>query len=65
MHAGMGIGFVGGGMRKTRDSREWKCEWALQGGGMGMGFAVRTEWEWQNTEWGSLPLTVLIGSRDI
>jgi hypothetical protein len=29
-----------------------------------MGFAVRTEWEWQNTEWGSLPLTVLIGSRD-
>jgi hypothetical protein len=26
--------------------------------------AVRTEWEWQNTEWGSLPLTVLIGSRD-
>jgi hypothetical protein len=33
--------------------------------GMGMGFAVRTEWEWQNTEWGSLPLTVLIGSRDV
>jgi hypothetical protein len=32
--------------------------------GMGMGFAVRMEWEWQNTEWGSLPLTVLIGSRD-
>jgi hypothetical protein len=29
MHVGMGIGFVGGGMRKTRDSREWKCEWAL------------------------------------
>jgi hypothetical protein len=26
---GMRIGFVGGGMRKTRDSREWKCEWAL------------------------------------
>jgi hypothetical protein len=23
---GMGMGFVGGGMRKTRDSREWKCE---------------------------------------
>jgi hypothetical protein len=22
MHVGMGIGFVGGGMRKTRDSRE-------------------------------------------
>jgi hypothetical protein len=34
-------------------------DWQL---GMGMGFAVRTEWEWQNTEWGSLPLTVLIGS---
>jgi hypothetical protein len=33
--------------------------------GMGMSFTVRTEWEWQNTEWGSLPLTVLIGSRDI
>jgi hypothetical protein len=29
MHVGMRIGFVGGGMRKTRDSREWKCEWAL------------------------------------
>ena len=29
----MGIGFVGGRMRKTRDSREWKCEWALQGEG--------------------------------
>jgi hypothetical protein len=43
MHVGMGIGFVGGGMRKTGS---W-------------------EWEWQNTEWGSLPLTVLIGSRDI
>jgi hypothetical protein len=43
---GMGISFVGGGMRKTRDSREWKCEWALQGGGI----TVRTEWEWQNTE---------------
>jgi hypothetical protein len=40
---GMGIDLVGGGMRKTRDSREWKC---------------------QNTEWGSLPLTVLIGSRE-
>jgi hypothetical protein len=36
MHVGMGIGFVGGGMRKTRDSREWKCEWALQQLGMGM-----------------------------
>jgi hypothetical protein len=33
--------------------------------GMGMSFAVRTEWEWQNTEWGSLPLTVLIGSREM
>jgi hypothetical protein len=43
---GMGISLVGGGMRKTRDSREWKCEWALQGGGI----TVRTEWEWQNTE---------------
>jgi hypothetical protein len=50
MHVGMRIGFVGGGMRKTRDSREWKCEWALQQLGMGMSFAVRTEWEWQNTE---------------
>jgi hypothetical protein len=52
MHVRMRIGFVGGGMRKTRDRREWKCEWALQGGdekdrqlGMGMSFAVRTEWE--------------------
>jgi hypothetical protein len=27
MHVGMRIDFVGGGMRKTRDSREWKCEW--------------------------------------
>jgi hypothetical protein len=59
---GMGIGFVGGGMRKTRDSREWKYEWALQGGGMRK--TDSWEWEWQNMEWGSLPLTVLIGSRD-
>ena len=53
---------VGGGMRKTRDSREWKCEWALQGGGMRK--TDSWEWEWQNTEWGSIPLTVLIGNRD-
>jgi hypothetical protein len=39
MHVGMGIGFVGGGMRKTRDSREWKCEWALLG--IGMSFGMR------------------------
>jgi hypothetical protein len=43
MHVGMRIGFVGGGMRKTRGNmnglcREgnekdtWKYEWALQGG---------------------------------
>ena len=44
MHVGMGIGFVGGGMRKTRDSREWKCEWALQGGGMRK--TGSWEWEW-------------------
>jgi hypothetical protein len=47
------MGFAGRGNKKDRQL------------GMGMGFAVRTEWEWQNTEWGSLPLTVLIGSRDI
>ena len=46
------MGFAGRGNKKDRQL------------GMGMGFAVRTEWEWQNTEWGSLPLTVLIGSRD-
>jgi hypothetical protein len=23
------------------------------------------EKDWENTEWGSLPLTVLIGSRDV
>jgi hypothetical protein len=34
MHVGMRMSFVGGEMRKTRDSRKWKCEWALQGGGM-------------------------------
>jgi hypothetical protein len=32
MHVGMRIGFVGGGMRKTRDSREWKCEMRMTGG---------------------------------
>ena len=46
------MGFAGRGNEKDRQL------------GMRMGFAVRTEWEWQNTEWGSLPLTVLIGSRD-
>jgi hypothetical protein len=46
------MGFAGRGNEKDRQL------------GMGMGFTVRTEWEWQNTEWGSLPLTVLIGSRD-
>ena len=45
------MGFAGTGNEKDRE--------------LGMGFAVRTEWEWQNTEWGSLPLTVLIGSRDM
>jgi hypothetical protein len=39
------MGFAGRGNEKDRQL------------GMGMGFAVRTEW-------GSLPLTVLIGSRD-
>jgi|UPI00022154A0 hypothetical protein len=43
MHVGMGIDFVGGGMRKTRDSREWKCEWALQRGGM----RKTGNWEWE------------------
>jgi hypothetical protein len=43
MHVGMGIDFVGGRMRKTRDSREWKCEWALQGGGM----RKTDSWEWE------------------
>jgi hypothetical protein len=43
MHVGMRIGFVGVGMRKTRDSREWKCEWALQGGGM----RKTSSWEWE------------------
>jgi hypothetical protein len=47
------MGFAGRGNEKDRQL------------GMRMGFVVRTEWEWQNTEWGSLPLTVLIGSRDI
>jgi hypothetical protein len=55
MHVRMRIGFVGGGMRKTEKDRQLR---------MRMGFAVRTKWEWQNTECGSLPLTVLIGSRD-
>jgi hypothetical protein len=59
-------------MRKTRDSREWKCEWALQGGGMTK--TGRREWEWAlrggrngngRTRNGSLPLIVLIGSRYI
>jgi hypothetical protein len=71
MHVGMGMSFVGGGMRKTRDSREWKCEWALQGGGMRK--TDSREWEWAlqggrngngRTRNGSLPLNVLIGSRD-
>jgi hypothetical protein len=44
MHVGMGIGFVGGGMRKTRDSRKWKCEWTLQEGGMRK--TGSWEWEW-------------------
>jgi hypothetical protein len=35
------MGFAGRGNEKDRQL------------GMGMGFAVRTEWEWQNTEWGS------------
>jgi hypothetical protein len=43
MHVWMG--FAGRGNEKDRQL------------GMGMSFAVRTEW-------GSLPLTVLIGSRD-
>jgi hypothetical protein len=43
------MGFAGRGNEKDRQL------------GMRMGFAVRTEWKWQNTEWGSLPLTVLIG----
>jgi hypothetical protein len=47
------MGFAGRGNEKDRQL------------GMGMGFAVRTKWEWQNTKWGSLPLTVLIGSRDV
>jgi hypothetical protein len=47
------MGFAGRGNEKDRQLR------------MGMCFAVRTEWEWQNTEWGSLPLIVLIGSRDL
>lgn len=47
------MGFAGRGNEKDRQLR------------MGMSFAVRTEWEWQNTEWGSLPFTVLIGSRDL
>jgi hypothetical protein len=47
MHVGMGIGFVGEGMRKTRDSREWKCEWALQGEGMRK---TRDSREWK-CEW--------------
>jgi hypothetical protein len=49
----MWMGFAGRGNEKDRQL------------GMGIGFAVRTEWEWQNTEWGSLPLTVLIVSRDM
>jgi hypothetical protein len=69
---GMGMSFVGGGMRKTRDSREWKCEWALQGGGIRK--TRSREWEWAlregrnvncRTRNGSLPLTILIGSRDL
>jgi hypothetical protein len=44
------MGFAGRGSEKDRHL------------GMGMGFAVRTEWKWQNTEWGSLPLTVLKNS---
>ena len=43
MHVGIGMDFVGGGTRKTRDSREWKCEWALQGGGM----RKTDSWEWE------------------
>jgi hypothetical protein len=33
-------------MRQTRDSREWKCEWALQGGGMRKTGSWEWEWEW-------------------
>jgi hypothetical protein len=34
---------------------------------MGMGIKTHrsSEWEWQNQEWGSLPLRVLIGSIDL
>jgi hypothetical protein len=68
MHVGMG--FARRGNEKDSDNREW--EWALRGGrnengrtpGMGMGFAGRGNGNGR-TRNGSLPLTVLISSRDL
>jgi hypothetical protein len=64
--------FAGRGNEKDSDSREW--QWALRGGewkwqntgrtpGMGMSFAGRGNGN-DRTQNDSLPLTVLISSRD-
>jgi hypothetical protein len=52
MHVGMGMSFAGRGNEKD------------SAGGMRMKTHKSSEWEWQNQEWGSLPLRVLIGSID-
>jgi hypothetical protein len=47
------MGFAGRGMRKTRGNMNGLCREGNEKDrqlGMGMSFAVRTEWEWQNTE---------------